>query len=78
LLAEGASWPTTTDQPFRGRSALGGSRSRSYGMGAVWHAMSHCPAAHGARGGSPIFDPLTARFPGSAGLANALVGRLDT
>ena len=29
------------------------------------------------RDGSAIFDPLTAGFVGSAGLANALVGRLD-
>jgi hypothetical protein len=30
------------------------------------------------RGDSAIFDPLTAGFAGSAGLTNALVGRLDT
>jgi len=30
------------------------------------------------RGGSAIFDPLTARFAGSAVLAHALVGGLDT
>jgi hypothetical protein len=55
----------------------------------VWLAVSRCAgdgvrgfAAAGVavqlRGGSAIFDPLTAGFAGSAVLTNALVGGLGT